>query len=148
MIVDFLRFGKHMLPYSFTWTSIHVKCRWKLPICDACCTIVMHILMTTAPIKTHIFGYSKSLNLFGEIIIFYLLYNTPIGVKHPIKQQRIIHLYKHTENCYTDEEPLFLNSSDCFIKVLTTDITVNVRLSKYSSFCMHGWFEIEWLTIV
>ena len=42
----------------------------------------------------------------------------------------------HTENCYTDMEPLFLNSSDCFTKVQTADITVNVGLSKYLSFCM------------
>ena len=33
-------------------------------------------------------------------------------------------------------EPLFLNSSDCFIKVQTVDITVNVGLSKYLSFRM------------
>ena len=47
-----------------------------------------------------------------------------------------MHLYKHTKNCYnTDVELLFFNSSDCFIKIQTADITGNVGLSKYSSFC-------------
>ena len=45
-----------------------------------------------------------------------------------------MHLNKHTKN--TDVEPLFLNPSDCFIKVQTANIIVNVGLSKYSSFYM------------
>ena len=32
--------------------------------------------------------------------------------------------------------PIFLNASDCFIKVQAANITVNVGLSKYSSLCM------------
>ena len=47
-----------------------------------------------------------------------------------------MHLYKHTENCYTDVEPVFLNSSDCFIKVETIDITKNIGHGKYFCFCM------------
>lgn len=53
------------------------------------------------------------------------------------------YLYKHTINCYTD-----LNTSDCSIKVQTADITVNVELSKYSSFRIIIWFEIEQWTFV
>ena len=45
-----------------------------------------------------------------------------------------MHSYKHTKN--TDVEPLFLNPSDCFIKVQTADIIVNVGLGKYLSFYM------------
>ena len=47
-----------------------------------------------------------------------------------------MHLYKHTENCYTDVEPVFLNSSDCLRKVETIDITVNIGHGKYLSFFM------------
>ena len=47
-----------------------------------------------------------------------------------------MHLYEHTKYFHTDVEPLFLNSSNCFIKVLIDNETVNVGLSKYYSFCM------------
>ena len=43
-----------------------------------------------------------------------------------------MHLYKHTKKCYTNVEPIFLNSSDCFIKVETVEIYVNGGHRKYS----------------
>lgn len=52
-------------------------------------------------------------------------------IKEVRKQQRRMHLYEHTKYFHTDVEPSFFNSSNCFIKVLTDNVTVNVGLSKY-----------------
>ena len=57
-----------------------------------------------------------------------------IQLKQPINNSKeCIYHYIHTENCYTDVEPLFPYSSDCCIKKQTSNIIVNVGLSMYSS---------------
>lgn len=64
--------------------------------------------------------YSLHNTLMGQAILLILF------KKQLVKQLRQMHLYKHMKNCYTY---LMLNSSNCFIKIQTANITVNVGLN-------------------
>lgn len=89
------------------------------------------VLVIAVELKDDEWTWNKDFH--NLVVIFILLYTTFIYfVKqyHFIRQQRKIHLYKHTKNCYIAVESLFLNSSDRFLKLQTVDITVSVGLSN------------------